>query len=454
MNIIDIFELLESTSGRLAREEILETNSKNDLLRRTFWACLDPYTDFGVRKFKAQPARGLKLHTDEEILEQFLDLLLNELAPRRLTGNAAKNQVEILMATMDERQQKWCHRILLRNLRVGVDHTCDKVWPGLIKKFKVQLAETLKTDHDKDAGKIRILDKVTYPVRIEPKLDGLRCIVVKQNGIVTMYTRNGNTLETLPKIAAAVTAAGIDNVVFDGEALGINWNESNSIMMSGKGKGTKKDDSNMVFNVFDSLELDEWINQETDTPMFERVIRTRSRLATFGSSAPVKQVSGETVNNETDLMKFYEVAMNGGHEGIMLKDLAAAYRFKRSGAILKMKPVITFEGVIVGWYEGRVGTKHQGKFGGFFVALPNRIITRVGGGFNDAVRATIQLGDPDTFKGKIVEVEGQPDPLTKDGLTKDGRVRFPVFTRFRDLTDVSREVQELYTNPPELTIVE
>lgn len=436
--ILDILELLESTAGRLAREEILNDNSRNELLKRVFWSVLDPYIDFGVRKFKAVAAKGLKTQSDEETIDQFLDLLLNELAPRNLSGNAAKDAVTRHMSLMDERQQKWCHRILLRNLRVGVDHTCNKVWPGLIKKFEVQLAKTLKTGHEKDTG-IQIIDEVSYPVRVEPKLDGLRCVAVKANGIVTMYTRNGNVLETLPQIAKTLTDAVIDNCVFDGEALGNDWNESNSVLMSSKGS---KDDSNITYWVFDSLTLKEWVDQATDVPMSERVNMTKSRVASARKSSHVnvKCVEGETVTNEADLMRFYQNAMNGGHEGIMLKDLTAPYRFKRSDAILKMKPVITFEGVIIGSYEGRVGTKNAGKFGGFYVCLPNKIVTRIGGGFNDAIRAEFQLNGVDTYNGRIVEIEGQPDPLTKDGLTKDGRVRFPVFTRFRDPSDVAQDV--------------
>jgi hypothetical protein len=53
---------------------------------------------------------------------------------------------------------------------------------------------------------------------------------------------------------------------------------------------------------------------------------------------------------------------------------------------------------------------------------------------------------PKEYIGKIVEIEGQPDPATKDGLTKDGKIRFPVFTRFRDVNDVDQAVIETLKN--------
>jgi ATP-dependent DNA ligase len=132
--------------------------------------------------------------------------------------------------------------------------------------------------------------------------------------------------------------------------------------------------------------------------------------------------------------------MNDGYEGVMLKMLNTTYEWDRSKNILKLKPCVTYEGVIVGWYEGRRGTKREGLFGGFRVVLPNGIVTRVGGGFNDAARAQIQLDDPDTWTGKIVECEAQPDPLTNDGLTEDGKMRFPVYLRTRDPSDVDPKV--------------
>ena len=100
---------------------------------------------------------------------------------------------------------------------------------------------------------------------------------------------------------------------------------------------------------------------------------------------------------------------------------------------------MTFEGVVVGHYEGNRGTKREGLWGGFEVKLPNNIVTRVGGGFTDKLKSEINL-DPNAWIGRVVEVEGQPDPLTGDGLTKDGRVRFPVFIRERDIRDVDQNL--------------
>lgn len=436
-SVLEILAELESTGGRLLKEEILETNSGNDLLKKIFVAALDPYTDYGVRKFKkVPPSAGVD---DDGCMTLFL-ILLSKLATRELSGNAAKDAVTLAFSTMNANQQKWCERLLLKNLRCGVDSTVNRVWPNLIKGFEVALAKTLSTTHDKSTG-IHITDDVNYPVWVDPKLDGLRCIAVKANGVVTLYTRNGTVLETLPRIQAALEKAPYDNYVLDGEAMGEDWNESASVLMSSKGK---KDDASIYYNVFDAVKLDEWVAQACDTPYLKRLGAVAFLVEKIDNKAVRGLATGQVVNNEAELMEFYSNTMGHGYEGIMLKDLGAPYRFKRSSAILKMKPVVTYEGVIVGNYEGRVGTKRENLFGGFDVVLPNGVITRVGGGFNDAMRAQIQLEGPDSFNGRIVEMEGQPDPMTKDGLTKDGKIRFPVFMRFRDASDVDPRVVAAY----------
>ena len=441
--VIDILEELEATAGSLAKREILDANAKNPLLKQAFVAAGDPYTVYYVNKFKMPPARDVKdplWIADDVIVEAFLKFINEMLASRVLTGNSAKTAITERFARMTELQQKWCTRIILKNMRCGVQSTVNKVWPGAIKTFDVALAETLKSDFVKGEG-IKLLEPVRYPVRVEPKLDGLRCVAIKKDGKVTFFTRNGTELDSMPKIKEALEEAKIDNIVLDGEGMAADWNESASVMMS----KTQKDDSNLVYNVFDAMPLADWVAQECNIPYIERsklVLEVVLACVDFTQNATprVRQVPHIMAQNESELKTYFKRCMDDGFEGVMLKTLDTPYKFKRSDNIMKLKPCVTYEGVIVGHYEGRRGTKREGLFGGFEVVLPNGVITRIGGGFNDALKADVQLQGPDTFLGKIVEIEAQPDPLTKDGLTVDGKARFPVFTRFRDEGDVDPKV--------------
>ena len=435
MSIIDILEQLESSNSRLFKEELLETQIGNELLKRVFVDVGDPYTNFYINKFKAPEPLEKSTISDDGAIVTFIEILYEKLSTRQVTGNAAKRLVESFFEGLNARQAKWCQRLLLKNLRCGVQSsTVNKVWPGAITKFSVQLAESLTTRHENGKG-IIIEDNVNYPIRVEPKLDGLRCIAVKHEGTVTMFTRSGNVLETLPKIKLALEKALWDEFVLDGEIMGETWNESASIVMSHK-KG--KDDSSMIFHVFDAMPFIDWKDQVSELTLMNRVALV-DELVIKCNNPIVKQVPGRLVKNQEELLEMYVSETSAGFEGVMLKDLDALYLFKRSSNIKKLKPTMTFEGVVVGHYEGNRGTKREGLWGGFEVKLPNNIVTRVGGGFTDKLKSEINL-DPDVWIGRVVEVEGQPDPLTGDGLTKDGRVRFPVFIRERDIRDVDQNL--------------
>ena len=93
---------------------------------------------------------------------------------------------------------------------------------------------------------------------------------------------------------------------------------------------------------------------------------------------------------------------------------------------------------MVGWHKANEKTKRAGLFGGFLVLTPNGVITKVGGGYTDDIKERIQAEGPDTYIGRIVEAEHQPP------FTVDGKMRFPVFSRFRDPSDVDPKVLAAY----------
>lgn len=196
----------------------------------------------------------------------------------------------------------------------------------------------------------------------------------------------------------------------------------------------------MIFHVFDALHFSDWRDQDSYLDLEDRVELVKELVDKVGSQSVV-QVPGRLASNEKELLEAYVTDTDAGYEGIMVKDLVAPYLFKRSSNIRKMKPVATYEGIIVGHYEGRRGSKREGLWGGFEVVLPNGIVTKVAGGFTDKMKAEINV-DPSSWIGRIIEMEGQPDPQTGDGLTKDGKVRFPVYIRERDPRDVDSKLIE------------
>ena len=137
-------------------------------------------------------------------------------------------------------------------------------------------------------------------------------------------------------------------------------------------------------------------------------------------------VEGRLVQDVAGVQQAFVEYTARGFEGVMVKDYEAYYQFKRSKAIMKIKPKISLEGRIVGWEKGAKNGKWENGFGAFLVEI-NGVITSVGGGYSDEARGVYYNAlqyDPEIFNGEVAEIEGQE-------LTKDGKVRFPVFKQIR-----------------------
>jgi DNA ligase-1 len=121
-------------------------------------------------------------------------------------------------------------------------------------------------------------------------------------------------------------------------------------------------------------------------------------------------------------------AIEGGYEGIMIKDPAAPYECKRTTAWLKQKPYIEVSLTVVGVEEGT--GRNAGKLGAIIVEGTDDgkfIRTNVGSGLTDTDRA-VYWDNADSIIGNIVEVRADAVTQNQDGSYS---LRFPRFKGFR-----------------------
>lgn len=145
-----------------------------------------------------------------------------------------------------------------------------------------------------------------------------------------------------------------------------------------------------------------------------------------------------------DIESAYNIAINRGYEGIMIKDLDAPYQTKRTTALLKHKPPrLEVDAVIVSARYGE-GKRH-GVFGTFEIAILDDdrqwvSLGSVGTGLSegDLVRLTTLLKRVvEKFEGEVFHVLPRIVlEVTADALTEneDGGfgLRFPRVLRIRD----------------------
>ena len=214
------------------------------------------------------------------------------------------------------------------------------------------------------------------PVSIEWKLDGARIQVHRQDDRVAVYTRNLNDVTArVPEVVDAVRALSARELILDGETI--------ALMPSGRplsfqdtmrrfGRRLDVDalraELPLTPFVFDILYHDG--ESLIDHPLSERLERL-DRIIPRELRVPRL-----TTSDVDEAGRFQAEALERGHEGVMVKSLAAPYAAGRRGsAWLKVKTARSLDLVVlaVEWGSGRrngwLSNLHLGardpKTGGF-----------------------------------------------------------------------------------------
>jgi DNA ligase-1 len=136
------------------------------------------------------------------------------------------------------------------------------------------------------------------------------------------------------------------------------------------------------------------------------------------AAVPWLQAVGQMrVADRAALMQQLDAVMRAGGEGLMLHRADAPYVTGRSDALLKLKPWLDAEAVVVGHTPGK--GKYQGMTGALEMAMPDGKRFRIGSGLSDSLRR-----QPPAIGTRIIYRYQQ--------LTKNGLPRFPHYLRVRE----------------------
>ena len=429
----NIIRALQADRSRLGKEAILERECRdgNDILFYGMKYALDSFMTFGVKQIPEKTDSGTGLNWGE-----FTELL-TKLVNRKLTGNSAKEEITRLMnqATQDE-WNNWYRLILIKDLRCGVsEKTINKVVKNLsasdkyhtkyiIPTFSCQLAQDSTDQQTKMTG-----EKI-----LEVKLDGVRVLTfVFPDGRVIQYSRNGKELDNFPKIREQfVNIANhlSDPWVFDGEVMSANF--QGLMKQLNRKDNVQTDDA--VLHLFDMIPMEDFlagysaITQEIRSKALEIWYDEFELVVPNVKILSNRIVDLDTVVGREIFREMNEAAIEGGYEGIMIKDPLAPYECKRSSSWLKLKPFIDLSLEVV---AVEVGTgKNAGSLGAIVcegVDSGKTISVNVGTGFTEEERAEIWSAK-DSVIGQIAEVRADGITQNQDGTYS---LRFPRFLRWR-----------------------
>ena len=420
----DVIAELESNNSRLFKEDVIarESLAGNLELFRGFRAAYDAMVTFGVKKVDTKEGDGKGITS-----QAFWDVA-QQLAERKLTGNAAQTAVNFLrMNAKEDEWNYWYRRILIKDMRCGTsDSTINKhADPKYhVPVFECQLAH--------DGAKHE--SKISGSKLIEVKLDGVRVItVVYPNGQVDQYSRNGKELVNFDTIKKQIAKHAIffkEPMVLDGEVMSASFQDL--MRQVHRKSDVQADDS--VLNLFDILPLAEFQAGKSTKVQHQRSAQLRAWFAPIEDHMPnVSILEQELVDLDTNqgrarFKEINEIAIRGGYEGIMIKEPEATYECKRSVNWLKQKPYIEVSLEVVDVEEGT--GKNAGRTGALVcegVDDGQAIRVNVGSGLSDGMRDSIWL-DRASVVGQVVEVRADAVTQNQDGTFS---LRFPRFLRFR-----------------------
>jgi DNA ligase-1 len=422
---------LESHPSRLNKEAIIEEIAKEGN-NEFFEGCrlaLDPMITFGLKQIpEKKDADGPGLPWDS------FTLIITGFINRSLTGNLARTTVDQMMASATKAEWNgWYRRILIKDLRCGVsEKTINKVVEKKYNDYSIpvfgcQLAHD-SANHE---------SKVTGQKLIEVKLDGVRVITIAYpDGRVDQFSRNGKELVNFPHIKEQLKfVAGIgghfgEPMVFDGEVMSSSFQD----LMKQVHRKSDVQSNDAVLNLFDILTLKEFEAGYSETTQRRRSEILHNWHSVYETSMPSVTVVGQELvdlDSEAGQLKYKEInalAIEGGYEGIMIKDPEAPYECKRSVAWLKLKPFIEVSLEVTdveegtGRNEGRLGALIcAGDDGGKFIQV------NCGSGFSDNDRIDY-WNNRNSLLGAVVEVRADAITQNQDGSYS---LRFPRFLRFR-----------------------
>ena len=428
----EIIKQLEADNSRLAKEVVLQKAMEEGLdeFFEGVKMALDPLVTFGVKQVPEKDEtevltpQGLNWPTFKELARKLID--------RQLTGHNARDAIILCkdLATA-EQWNMFYRRILIKDLRCGVsEKTVNKV----AKKFPQYSIPTFTCPLAHDSANHE--KKMVGSKQIEIKLDGVRVLTIVRGNKVEMFSRNGKQFHNFGHIITEIEEVLKEkpapyDLVLDGEVMSANFQD---LMKQVHRKDGKQSDD-AVLHLFDMCPLADFqkgfwdVAQERRSLLVKHWVEENQKVLKHVQALDWEDVDLSTSAGQNRFVELNKAAVDGGYEGVMIKDTNAPYECKRTHAWLKAKPFIEVTLKVVAVEEGT--GRNEGRLGAIIVEGEDdgyNYHLNCGSGFTDSQRDQFWT-DRDNLIGSLVEIRADAKTQSQDSETFS--LRFPRFKCFR-----------------------
>lgn len=350
-NVFDVINAMRESNGTNEKIAIMESIKSDETLERDFIriaiATYSPYINFYIKSYNT-PEPTLGQSGPRSITSTHSLGVLESIARREVTGNAAKTLLETLATELTPKSQQVLEMIINRSFGSGISGTSiNKVWPNTIPKFNVMLCQPLND---------KTLTKIKFPAYQQLKYDAARITIIVNNGTVKYFTRNGKEYliennELDDQFKTMVETVRNKAGVFDGEIFSNNGDRLASNGVATKfvrGTASKEDHDNVNIVLWDFIHMDEFsigsskISCEDRYRSLSVKIAHKNKRCPYGNSM-ITIAENKIVYSLEEALENNDVYIKNGEEGSIIKNMDGQWEAKRSNDTIKLKEVLESE---------------------------------------------------------------------------------------------------------------
>lgn len=256
---------------------------------------------------------------------------------------------------------------------------------------------------------------------IQQKMDGMYICIVRANGQTFLFTRSGQKIGN-QKFTNCEIFDKLPNGMYCGEAI-----VSELERASTNGLMNSHESVTATFHVWDHVHctFNGTINIDDDRIYYDRFKNLTSIVKSLGRSdfVMVPSVPG----NKIDIDKIYQLVLQKGGEGVVIKELDMKYKNGTSNKQFKYKKVGTLEMRVTGYFGGEVLTRRENQVAGIIFKSDDGKIEGRCSGLTDA-ESEYFTKHQDT--GIIIEV--MANDITKAENKETYALNHPRFIKIRE----------------------
>jgi DNA ligase 1 len=437
---LSTLRLVAETPSRSEKITLLKAND-SPCLRDLCLYTYDRYKTYGIKRVTLP--KSFAHETDAMVMRDFKNLL-DRMAAHRIGIHAKRHQIDALLSRCTTQDAWMLANVIQRDLRAGIDaKTVNAAFPELVPVFKIQQAYPLDS-----------WDRVPFPVIVEEKIDGIRCIAIYDGEGTRFFSRNGIEFETGMDAFAEEISWLLPGVpyMFDAELRAHRFNPDDPVCQKHKDGNWRFEYTKAISNrkqldpkevrdyftlyIFDALDLEFFVSAGKWGPKLPLEDRKTELLSMFARHnlqfKSIELLPNYLMGSREEVLAYMLELKAQQKEGCMLKLLGKQYGFSRTYNVLKLKHFAEGDFRILDAFEGEAGKKYEGMLGGLVIGTDDgKIASRMGTGISDTDRVELWVEHlAGRLVGQIVEVQ------FKD-ITADGSLQLPSLSRFREDKDTT-----------------